>query len=674
MNAETKLAELANLGGVLPQYTDMQGHVHVTTAETQRALLNAVGIAAGDDAQVDQSLADLRNYSRQRQFPQEVIVESGTAIALEFAGGAAWTLHADDGGAEIASATAGAAIELPSLPSGVYELSVTMGGQTEVIRILAAPRRLASVEALTGTTRVWGINLALYGLCSARNAGLGDFRDLENTAALAGRSGAAFVGVNPIHSMGFSDLSISPYSPSHRGFLNTAHIALDAVPGLEGSQKARQILAQEAALIEQFSASEDVLYLAHKKMAQRVLNDLFAVFAEDAPENIRTQCETYIATAGHELERFAAYETHSEKHGSDWRDWPEGPLARPDPARLRFHMWLQWVANTQLHATQSGAKASGLKLGLYLDLAVGPRRNGAESWCEKSCIAQGVSIGAPPDHLSPEGQNWDLSAFAPRKLQQANYRPLRRILAQIMRHAGVVRIDHVLGLARSFLIPDNGAPGGYIAQPLESLIAIIKIEAERHRCAVIGEDLGLVPDNFRDVMRSHGFYGYSVLQYEKDHDGEFHDPAQGSAQVLCCFATHDTPTVKGYETGCDINWWQRLGWIDAEQARLARTKRAKEVAALTRIAGSHETFQSSVHAILAGSNASMVSLQLDDILGVTEAQNLPGTIDQHPNWRRKYDVRIEELATDDRLSNLAFTMDRTRPIPKKEKVHDVPSH
>lgn len=170
-------------------------------------------------------------------------------------------------------------------------------------------------------------------------------------------------------------------------------------------------------------------------------------------------------------------------------------------------------------------------------------------------------------------------------------------------------------------------------------MAIIKIEAERYNCAVIGEDLGLVPDGFRETMRNHGFYGYSVLQYEKDHHGAFRNPDDTSSQVLSCFATHDTPTINGYETGRDIDWWQQLLWIDGTTADSMRDQRASEVAAFK---GGGD-FQTSIQGLLTQSNASLVAVQLDDILGATEAQNLPGTIDEHPNWRRKYEVNLDAL-------------------------------
>ena len=671
MSADAEIALLAKRAGILPSYVDMQSTKRMTSPETQRALLRAIGVDAATDAEVRGSLAELDAQATQRRFPTEVIIESAQQTVLNFGAGAAWHLRCDERAEEVASGNAVDAIVLPALNSGVYELSVRIGTATEMVRVIAAPRRLASVETLTGLPSLWGINIALFGLQSERNTGLGDYEDLAGVAKIAGTHGASFVGINPIHNMGFSDISISPYSPSHRGYLNTAHIALDAIPGLECSSRAAQLLAQEASPLNELQAATAVPYIPHKALHNRLLQSLFEVFKVEAPNLAQAQFRAFCENAGVQLETFARFETLSEKDEPDWRKWTDTDTQLPDPARMQFHSWLQWVADCQLHSVQHRAKAADLSLGLYLDLAVGPRRNGAESWCEQASIAQGVSIGAPPDHLSPEGQNWDLSAFSPRKLQQQNYRPFRRILAQIMRHAGVVRIDHVLGLNRSFLIPDDGSPGGYVTQPFDALIAIIKIEAERHNCAVIGEDLGLVPESFRETMKGHGFYGYSVLQYEKDQSGQFADPTKGRSQVLSCFATHDTPTIKGYETGTDIKWWQHLGWIDGDGAKTAREKRRTDVAALKKLTAPAPNFSDSVHAILAGSSAKMVSVQLDDILGVSEAQNLPGTIGAHPNWRRKYEISVEQLAKFDGLKQLSANMAQARPKFMEDALHDI---
>lgn len=645
MNTQHHLAALADICGILPNFYDLQGHLKPTSAETQKALLTANGIDVSSDAAIQASLAALRHEIEDRWFPEEIIVESGCASPQEFGLGASWQLRLDESDKVIAEGTPRDYITVPPLPSGVYTLTATASGRTEVVTVLAAPKRLPTIKELTGADRLWGLNLALYGLRSQRNSGIGDLEDLGTVAQIAGKNGVGFLGINPLHAMGHCDQkAISPYSPSHRGFLNTACIALDCIPGLDE--------VPDPGSFDNIRTAETVDYYGHKHAHSQALETLFESFNKGATPRAQVDFGDFKTNNGANLRDFATFEALSEIYGPDWRVWPP---KRDDPpaARLEFHMWLQWVAATQLADAQSRAKASGMALGLYLDLAVGSRRDGAESWCEHSVIAQGVSIGAPPDHLSPAGQNWDLAAFAPRKLKAQRYRPLRRILAHTIRHAGIIRIDHVLGLNRSYWLPDDGSPGGYIRQPFESLLAIIKIEAERYSCAVIGEDLGLVPDGFRETMRDHGSYGYSVLQYEKDHTGAFRNPDDTSSQILSCFATHDTPTVHGYETGRDIDWWQKLAWVDAPTADNMRQQRAAEVATFK----GERDFQSCVHARLAYSRASLVALQLDDILGTCEAQNLPGTIDEHPNWRRKYDVTLEALVQDPALKATAAMMD-----------------
>lgn len=648
------LAALAELCGVLPRYHDLQGHEHITTPETKRAILRANGFDITDEVTIHAALAKARFEIEDRWFPDEIIVESGQYTVLDFGLGATWYLKPDDENTVVAKGFPGDQITLPALKSGVYILTASASDRTEIITVIAAPRRLPQLDA----TRLWGLNFALYGVRSDRNTGLGDFVDLRDMAKVAGAQGAAFLGINPIHNMGYADkTAISPYSPSHRGYLNTSYIAVDRIPGLEG--------AIETSAFDKVRSAQTVQYADQKSAHNTLLEKAFARFQTHADAQAKTAFARFEKARGAELQTFARFEGLSEISGADWRDWP---LDTEEPAtdRLAFHTWLQWVADTQLGQAQTAAKTSGMGLGLYLDLAVGPRRDGAESWCERDAIAQGVSIGAPPDHLSPEGQNWDLAAFAPRKLKALRYAPLRRILSQAMRHAGVIRIDHVLGLNRSFWLPDDGSPGAYVRQPFEALLAVIKIEAERHNCLVIGEDLGLVPDGFRDTMRGHGFYGYSVLQYERDDHGAFPDPGSGPEQVLSCFATHDTPTVAGFAVGRDIDWWEKLGWIDGATSERMHKRRADELTALPQ----DGDFTTYAHEHLAQSNAALVAVQLDDVLGSVEAQNLPGTIDAHPNWRRKYTVSLAELQHDSRLTETAEIMRRAARSHSNEGTSD----
>ena len=660
MSIDKDLAALAESCGILPSYWDLQGHERFTSPDTYRAILAADGIDVSSDAAIRETLAEMRRAREDRWFPKEIVIVSNQTTALEFGLGAAWSLSPDHN-ADIIAATGVPSdhITLPPLSSGVYVLTADVADRVEVVTVIAAPRRLPSITDITGSDRLWGLNFALYGLRSQRGLGLGDFRDLADLAICTGHQGAAFVGLNPIHAMGHCNLdAISPYSPSHRGFLNGTYIALDAIPGLDR--------APDLAEFANLKNATTVQYDAHKQAHNAALYAAFDLFEARGAAEARVAFEAFVAQASDDVAAFATFESLTELHGPDWRGWPL-QTGTASASRVRFHMWVQWVADTQLASAQRRASDAGMALGLYLDLAVGPRRDGAEAYIEQAAIAKDVSIGAPPDHLSPGGQNWDLAAFAPHKLQALRYAPLRRIIGQTMKHAGVIRIDHALGLNRSFWLPDDGSPGGYIRQPFEALLAIIKIEAERNKCLVIGEDLGLVPQGFRDTMRGHGFYGYSVLQYEQDDFGNFPKPQDMPQQVLSCFATHDTPTLKGYEVGRDIDWWTQLDWIDATSADGLRSERR---AAVRKLAGESD-FKKAVHGRLAYSSAALVAVQLDDLMSSVETQNLPGTIHEHLNWRRRYSVLVEDLADDDRIQNVAQMMTHADRADMKGKTNNA---
>lgn len=659
MSADSELARLAESQGILLSYRDMQGGERTATPDTLRALLAAMGIAAESSSLVRESLAYFRAQRRERLLPEEVIVESRLARQLTFGSAAGWTLRCEESESVVAGGAATDTIGLPALAPGVYLLDAGSARQRETVRIISAPDRAPGVQETTGRQRIWGMNLALYGLRSSRNAGLGDYSDLAETSLAIGKLGASFIGINPVHAMGHSESAFSPYSPSHRGFLNTAHIALDAIPGLESSANAQRIVSQADADLTRLRSARHVDYERHKPTHMQLLSALHDTFQSDAPASTHAAVAAFRQERGGELAKFAWFEAMADRHGSDWRSWPASFQSIPQTSREDFHVWLQWVADCQLGNAQHVACDSGMELGLFLDLAVGPRRNGAESWCERVAIAQHVSVGAPPDHVNPEGQNWNLAALSPRGLAVQNYRPVRRLLASTMRHAGVVRIDHIIGLGRSFWVPDDGSPGGYVRQPLKALLTILKIEAERAGTVVVGEDLGLVPSGLRRAMSDNGIYGYSVLQYERDGNGTLKRADSASKQVLSCFSTHDTPTVRGFETGRDIHWWKTLGWVDERESARAQTQRRKDVDGLME-QRLEADFTTTVHKSLARSPSTMVTAQLDDILEHEDAQNLPGTTDAHPNWRRKYDVSVEALSGDSRFQAIGGLMNRGR--------------
>ncbi|MEM9060552.1 MAG: 4-alpha-glucanotransferase [Pseudomonadota bacterium] len=661
MTTDERLDALAEAYGILPNFRDLSRTTQPTSPETKRALLRANGVGVDNEAMIAEALAVLRAERAARLHPEELIVDSGTATSVPLSPGSDWHLELEN---QTGIAAEGRAIEganLPALQSGIHTLRVTRDGCTEEIAVISTPPQCPSVEEATGRQRIWGVTAALYGLRSSRNQGVGDFEDLASAAEIIGQHGADFIGINPVHNIGWNDTdTISPYSPSHRGFLNTSHIAVDQIPG---TQKLRG--TGVASKLENVTVSEAIRYDEVVPAQKSLLEQRYRDFQVTSDSAARSAFDDFCSASGSALAKFALYEALSEQYGPDWRAWP-APLQDPgsndvDAAavdladRVLFHKWLQWIAGGQLSDAQNRARESGMALGLYLDLAVGPRRWAAETWCEQGAVAQGVALGAPPDHLSPDGQNWQLAGYAPRELIKQRYGPIRRVLATAMRNSGVLRIDHVLGMNRSYWIPDDGSPGGYIRQPLEALLAMVAIEAERSGTVVIGEDLGLVPDDFRETLATRGLYGYSVLQYERNRKGTLRSPGAIRPKSLVCFGTHDTPTLRGFCEGSDIDWWQKLGWIGNREAERTRARRISDREALLNFSRrdglsdgeSFSEIKQSVHRALAKSPAEIVSIQLDDLCEEREAQNLPGTINAHPNWRRRYSLPVERF--DDEL-------------------------
>lgn len=672
MTPDAALKALADRVGIFPEYRDLSDTVRPTSPETQRALLRANGLAVETASEVRETLSKSDAEDAARLMPPECVVPSRASHVLDVPAGAEWTVVLESGEQAAAGRSTGQ-VRMPPLPSGVHELQLKSGALAQTVLLIAAPPRLPGLETL-GVSKAWGVVGTIYGLRSERDFGLGDYSDLGDISSVLGHSGAAFYGINPVHALGwnYSD-TVSPYSPSHRAFLNAGHLAPDLLAEQCGCLSMAAVVAEASGPVEALRGSEVVDYAGHDALLRHLLERLFTLFETDAPNPVKEAFQTFCSAEGQSLSDFALFEALSETLGPDWRSWPDGAqdVARQEPPplrRLAFHKWLQWLSDRQLDAAQQKAIQAGMPLGLYLDLAVGARLGGAESWCEQGSIADGVSIGAPPDHLSPAGQNWNLTAYAPRKLAQKRYAPFRHMVARIMRHCGLLRIDHALGLTRSYWIPDDGSPGGYIRQPFEIFAALIAIEAERANTLVVGEDLGLVPDGLREQLDDLGFYGYSVLQFEKT-DGVPNDPASLRPRSLACFGTHDTPTLRGFYEGVDIDWWARLGWIAPEEKPGKLAERARDVDAFTAVAppayrdtSAAEGFRDAMHATLAHSPAALVAVQLDDVLGERQAQNIPSTTTEHPNWLRRSPLSIKDIESVDGLKDLrAIMQDGGRP-------------
>ncbi|NKB54002.1 MAG: 4-alpha-glucanotransferase [Rhizobiaceae bacterium] len=668
MTSEQALDWLADYFGIVGCYRDLTGEEQATSKETKLALLWANEVNLTTDIEIRQAASHYQEKTRKRRYPEEIVIDPKQRHTLPTSDDTTWHIQTEQSPSDHIAGCSKGQIDIPPLQSGIHNLHIGEGKNAEAVRLIVAPKTAPSLIEVAGQQHLWGVNAALYGLHSKSSPGIGNFQHLSKAAEICGQHGASFLGINPVHAIGWSSPEvISPYSPSHRGFLNGFYIAADIIePCSNASQK---LIADWKSSSLQKSTVGRVDYCDHVAHLRPLLIALYKDFVAQAPGWQKARFHEFCRRGGTSLVRFARFEKTANRHGSESSSWPqhtnsssvESIFGDPD---LQFHAWVQWIADGQLESAHAAGLASGMKLGLYLDFAVGARRDGAEAWCEAASIAQGVSIGAPPDHLSPAGQNWNLTAFAPKKLAANNYQAFRDILSQAMRHCGVIRIDHVLGLNRCYWIPDDGSPGGYIRQNFQAMMALVRLEAQRSNTLVIGEDLGLVPTGFRETMNERNIYSYGVLQYEKNAKGKFRSPKKYRSKSLVCFGTHDTPTLAGYFKARDIDWWQKLNWINDSNTNNARAVRRKDISQLFRLSikqkvtarQSFNLLRNTVHDALAGSNAAMVSVQLDDVFGSVEAQNLPGTIDEHPNWQTKYPCPTEELKAEPQLVKIGQIM------------------
>ncbi|PWC36536.1 4-alpha-glucanotransferase [Azospirillum sp. TSO35-2] len=721
------LDRLADLLGLEPVYHDIWGHRRETSVATKRALIAAMGLSAATDDDVAASLRTVERRAWSRPLPPVLVTVEGQGITLPVALPAglddatlAWELTPEDGAPQRDRATVrdlplvdhanvdGRHYErralggrLPvSLPTGYHRLEVRVeaaegapggvDGPTGTTTLIVTPERCVTVEEMVPTGRVWGIGLQVYSLRSDRDWGMGDFGDLAGFAEVAGRLGAGLVGLNPLHALFPADPHhIGPYSPSSRHFLNILYIDPTAVPELADAADLRSRLA-DPAFQEALAAARDaelVDYPAVAALKLPVLEALHARFRDlpaDHPRKVAYA--TFRQAIGPALDRHARFDAlHEHFFRRDpsqwmWRTWPAA-FQDPDSAevaafaaehagRVDFFAWAQFEADRQLGEAAARGRAAGLTMGFYRDLAVAAHPGGGAAWADSAILVQGANVGAPPDQFNLKGQNWGLSPLSPVGLREAAYRPFIELLRANMRHAGALRIDHVMALQHLFWIPEDGSDGAYVAYPFEDLLRIVALESRRNRCVVIGEDLGTVPEGFRPALERAGILSYRVLYFERTPDGGFKPPGEYPAGSMATVSTHDLAPFKGFWTGRDLDWRQRLGlypddamrdkdrWdrgVDRWRLLQALSREGLRPASYPSDEGDQPfrtELSAAVHAYLARSPACIVMAQIEDALCDDEQPNLPGTVDQHPNWRRRLHRRLDELESDDDLRQI----------------------
>lgn len=626
-------SQATNLG-ILTEFTDGQGQRHVTDEAALKLIVEAF------PARTPRRLVD-----------GPVVMRFGKPARTELLEGAQlpvrWSIEAGGGVLAKGAADDRSLVWPENLPLGIYQLKLTDGaGQSEETPLIVAPER-----AYGGAfDRAWVIAVQLYSVRSARNWGMGDFADLESLIRLAHELGADGIGLNPLHAL-FDDRpgDCSPYSPNSRLFLNALYIDAENIPGYQP--------IPDGDAIARFQQNPLVDYVGVAALKWRALRSAFAKFVANPDPAARADFEAFRVERGTLLLGFACFEALRHRFKKPWWEWPEEwrrpdikkcaeLLAGPDKNEVAFVEFVQWVADRQLGACKKLADRLGMKVGLYLDVAVGAQADGFDAWNEQVAISRHLAVGAPPDPLNTLGQNWGLAGFNAAGLEMKSFEPFREMLRAAMRYAGAIRLDHVLGLKRLYLVP-HGFParqGAYVQMPLEALFAATALESVAHHCVVIGEDLGTVPEGFREQMADWGIWSYLVVMFERDDDGRFRGIDRYQPNALVTFNTHDLSTYAGWRSFSDLKMKRSLG-LDPGETDDARWHALGMLDEVLRQSDIHQNDLYSVAKFLARTRSRLMVISLDDLLGVIDQPNIPGTVDEHPNWRQRLPVAVEDIAT-----------------------------
>lgn len=549
----------------------------------------------------------------------------------------------------------------------------------------AAPTATCAMPDWLAQSPTWGLFCQLYELRSAHSWGIGDFGDLARLVRVAGEAGADFLGINPVHALFLAEPGrASPFMPSNRRFLNPLYIAMNDLPGRTRPDKAALASVEAADLVD---------YDAVTALKLKGLRAVFARRPFDDDRRTEVAFDTFRAEGGEALSRHALFEALSlhmvaNGHGAGWRGWPEqfqnadspevAAFAKQHARELRFHAWLQWIATCQLDTAQDAAHAAGMRIGLYLDLAVGEAMDGSATWGTKDLALEGVVVGAPPDVFSQEGQVWDLAALNPVTLAASDYAPFCALIKAQLDFAGALRIDHAMVLRQLFLVPEGrpASEGTHMAYPFADMLRVVAEESRAHGAVMIGEDLGFVPDGFRETMHAANILAYRILYFEQEW-GLFVRASTWPEMALACISTHDLPTLKGWWRGEDIAQRRAFGLVGEALVAEQEHRRIEERTALVNAlidggelpANARDADEpdlpprvlEAAYRFLGATPSRLAGVRLADLVGPDAQTNVPGTLDEHPNWRRRGTVPVEDIATNPCFGAITSAMRAVRP-------------
>ncbi|WP_292835277.1 4-alpha-glucanotransferase [Microbacterium sp.] len=698
------LAALAEAHGVATEYWSFFGDRITVPAGTLRAVLASMGVDAGTDAAATAALADAHDAPWRRLLPASLVSRPGArvllahvadgsdltlAIALEDGSWRDLPVPPQEANSRSVDGVVVWRVEIPvpaDLPLGwhtVHAWQRPFGGEpnrTASAPLIITPERLPAPPTREGRRRGWGLMAQLYSVRSRASWGMGDFADLGDLAAIAGGRGADFLLVNPVHAAEVtSPIEPSPYLPATRRFLAPLYVRPEDIREVGYLTETGRAVV-EAARTPVAAGGDDPDRIDRDAVWAAKRTALETIFAVPLSTGRRAELAAFVAREGRPLQDFALWCALEEHFDGAGRPDEIADITSPIVAELRerlaprvaFHSWLQWIADQQLERAQAAAKASGMTIGVMHDLAVGVHTQGSDAWSLRSMYAPGMTVGAPPDMYNQQGQNWNQPPWLGPALAEAGYAPLRDMIRTLLRHAGALRIDHVIGLFRLWWIPAGHSPaaGTYVRYDHEAMIGVLALEAERAGAVLIGEDLGNVEPWVRDYLSARGVLGTSVLWFEREGEG-FRPPEQYREALLATVNTHDLPPTAGYLADEHVALRARLGLLtrpveeelaEAEAERGAMLAMLRERGLLTAAATEQQVIEA-LNVLITASPSQLLGVALVDAVGERRTQNQPGTDKEYPNWQvpladgEGHPVLLDDLAKIARFVSLTRAVD-----------------
>ncbi|SAK94948.1 4-alpha-glucanotransferase [Caballeronia hypogeia] len=697
---------LAQRAGFEVEWQDAHKNMRRVPETTLRILLEKLGLPCGNATQIKHSTAAVDAELSGRKLPPLITAEVDRGIALPVSAaksGARYRIELESGeiiDGRFTSPKGEIALLSPIAEPGYHTLVINDHRTT----LAVAPARCFTLddawrtldEDAKHTPPLWGVAAQVYGLRRNGDGGIGDFTALAALATQTAKRGGHAIAISPMHAMFSAEPNkFSPYSPSSRLFLNVAHVDPAAVLGAPAARAA----IEKAGVAKQLAELEGLALIDWPRASQTrlaILRALFDVFSEDRDSPFAKDFAAFVDEGGRPLEdhaRFEALQAAQIASSGDghWRNWPEAlrdprsdavaEFAQANRREVDFYLFTQWLAAKGLMHAQHAARDAGMAVGLVADLAVGCDSAGSHAWSYREEMLTGVSVGAPPDLFNQAGQSWGLTTFSPRAMRTQGFSAFIDMLRCAFARAGGIRIDHILGLRRLWLVPEgeSAKDGAYLRYPLDDMLRLIALESWRHRAIVIGEDLGTVPPGFTERLQEHGLLGIRVLWFEREVDGPgFKPPREWDTGVTATTTTHDLPTVTGWWRGEDIVWRSKIGQTMAREdgrdaVEVALEERGEDRAHLWRAFQDAGIAPDDVEApdienapvdealaFVAATPAPLVTYPLEDLLALAEQPNLPGSIDEHPNWRRRMARPVDELFLDDAFCDRLLAVDSAR--------------